>query len=179
MRLCVGEGMSDQKVHFMSENQAWGTPRSFMAFLEERFNFSPTLDAAATVRNTKAPRFYNPTQDGLKHPWNGKVWLNPPFGRELPRWLEKCAEEIKTNDRCEVIYCLIPARTDTRWFHDIVMPNAYLAYLIKGRFNFVAPGTAEGANAPFPSMLVVWRRHNLPDCGITTLEVPKEARGYD
>ena len=165
-------------VHFSSEKDNWATPRSFMAFLKERFNWEPTLDAAATVRNTKAPRFYNPQQDGLKHPWNGHVWLNPPYGRELPLWLKKCASEIENNERCHSIYCLIPARTDTRWFHEIIMPDAYLIYLIKGRLSFVAPDDDEGANAPFPSMLVVWRRHRLPDCGITTLEVPKEARGY-
>jgi len=171
--------MSDQSVHFMSENQAWGTPHSFMAFLEERFNWKPTLDAAASRENRKADCWYDEEENALIRPWNGQVWLNPPFGRELPQWLEKCASEIKNNAQCQAIYCLIPARTDTRWFHDIIMPNAYLVYLIKGRFNFVAPGAAEGANAPFPSMLVVWRRHRLPDCGITTLDVPKEARGFD
>lgn len=167
------------EVHFMSENQAWGTPRSFMAYLNDKFGWEPDLDAAATVRNTKAARFFNPQQDGLAQPWFGRVWLNPPFGRELPLWLEKCAQEIQREEVHE-IYCLIPARTDTRWFHDIVMPNAYLLYLIKGRFNFVAPGTADGANAPFPSMLVVFRKHWASQrAGITTLEVPKEARGYD
>jgi len=155
----------------------WATPRAFMEFLKERFNWSPTLDAAATVANTKAPRFYNPTQDGLKHHWNGDVWLNPPYGRDLPVWLQKCANEIQANQRCRSIYCLIPARTDTQWFHDIIMPNAYLVYLIKGRINFKHHTAVKGKNAPFPSMLVVWRRHRLPECGITTLDVSASSRG--
>jgi len=176
VRYDLGEGMT-LDIYEGGRAIDWATPRAFMEFLDERFGFEPTLDAAATARNAKASRFYGPMQDGLKHPWNGHVWLNPPYGRDLPSWLEKCASEIKNNDECRSIYCLIPARTDTQWFHDIIMPNAYLVYLIKGRINFKHHTAIKGKNAPFPSMLVVWRRHRLPECGITTLDVSASSRG--
>jgi len=161
-----------------SDRQDWATPPAFMEFLQERFGFSPDLDCAASCDNTKAPEYFCEAEDGLSQEWFGNVYCHPPFGRELPLWLEKCSEEMK-RDEVQSIYCLIPARTDTKWFHEIVMPNAYLVYLIKGRLNMIGSGNAPGANAPFPHMVVVWRRHRLPDCGITTLEVPLEARGYD
>jgi len=156
----------------------WATPRSFLRWLEENKGFKPNLDAAATVRNTKAPMFFSPSQDGLKQEWFGNVWLNPPYGREIPKWIEKCNQEIKRKE-VHSIFVLLPARTDTKWFHDLVMPHAYLVYLIQGRFNHVHKNQVKGANAPFASMLVVYRKHKLPDAGITTLEVPKEARGFN
>jgi len=160
-----------------SDRQDWGTPRAFMAFLEIEKGWKPNLDAAASIRNTKAPHFYSKTDDGLSKAWYGNVWLNPPFGTEIGSWMKKCSEEIK-NDLVKSIFVLVPARTDTKWFHEIVMPSAYLVYLIKGRFNFRFDEATPGANAPFPSMLIVYRRHKLPDAGITILDVPKEARGF-
>ena len=150
-----------------------------MKWMEEEKSWIPNLDAAASVRNTKAPHFYSKTDDGLSKAWYGNVWLNPPFGTEIGSWLEKCAEEIKTNPLVKSIYVLIPARTDTKWFHEIVVPTATRIYLIKGRFNFRFDAAIAGANAPFPSMLVIW------DCGnmrhypkIQTLDVPTRARGF-
>jgi len=169
----------DSGVHFTSERQDWGTPRAFLEWLETWKSWKPDLDAAASLRNTKAPQFYTKEDDSLTKEWFGKVWLNPPFGSELPKFMKKCAEEIK-REEVDSIVVLIPARTDTKWFHEIVMPNAYLIYLIKGRFNFRVDNAVEGANAPFPSMLVLYRKplRKLFDAGITTLEVPKEARGF-
>ena len=161
-----------------SDRQDWGTPRAFMKWMEEEKSWIPNLDAAASIRNAKAPHFYSKTDDGLSKAWYGNVWLNPPFGTEIGSWLEKCAEEIKTNPLVKSIYVLIPARTDTKWFHEIVMPHAYLVYLIKGRFNFRFDEATPSANAPFPSMLVLYRKHKLPEAGVTTLDVPKEARGW-
>jgi phage N-6-adenine-methyltransferase len=167
-----------QEVHFMSERQDWGTPRAFLEWLETDRSWTPNLDAAASIRNAKAPHFFTEDDDSLSKDWFGDVWLNPPFGNELPKFMKKCAEQIKRKE-VRSIMVLIPARTDTKWFHEIVMPHAYLIYLIKGRFNFRVDNAVEGANAPFPSMLVLYRKHRLPDAGITTLEVPKEARGFN
>jgi phage N-6-adenine-methyltransferase len=167
-----------QEVHFMSERQDWGTPRAFLEWLESDRSWTPNLDAAASIRNAKAPHFFTEDDDSLSKDWFGDVWLNPPFGNELPKFMKKCAEQIKRKE-VRSIMVLIPARTDTKWFHEIVMPHAYLIYLIKGRFNFRVDNAVEGANAPFPSMLVLYRKHRLPDAGITTLEVPKEARGFN
>jgi len=169
-----------QEVHFMSERQDWGTPAEFLKWLKETKQWEPTLDAAADEKNAKAIHFFTEADDSLTKDWFGDVWLNPPFGTELPKFMAKCAEQIK-NPLVKSIYVLIPARTDTKWFHEIVMPNAYLIYLIKGRFNFRVDNAVEGANAPFPSMLVVYRRNQIVSqrSGITTLEVPKEARGFN
>lgn len=164
-------------VHYSSDRQDWGTPPSFISWYTERIGHQFNLDAAASAENAKADHYYTIEDNSLERSWWGHVWLNPPFGRELPQWLEKCAEQIK-NPMVHSIHVLIPARTDTKWFHDIVMPNAYLVYLIKGRFNFRFDEATPGANAPFPSMLVVYRKHNLPDAGVTVMAVPKEARGY-
>lgn len=168
----------------MSERQNWATPIEFMEWLEETRGLTFDLDPASVSKTAKAPNYYGPDhpiescRDGLTADWFGRVWLNPPFGNELKDWLNKCAREIKRKE-VDSIYCLIPARTDTKNFHDIIMPHAYLIYLIKGRFNFTDGDTLQKApNAPFPSMLVVYRKHKLPDAGITVLDVPAHARGH-
>ena len=147
----------------------WATPRAFLEWLDNERSWKPDLDPAASIRNTKAPHFFNES--------DGNVWLNPPYGRAIPEWLEKCAKEIKRKE-VRSIFVLVPARTDTKWFHEIVMPHAYLVYLIKGRFNFRFDEATPSANAPFPSMLILYRKHKLPEAGVTTLDVPKEARGW-
>lgn len=163
-----------------SRRQDWGTPPAFLDYLRTERTWVPDLDAAASHENTKAPAFFDGDHfdsDGLEQDWFGDVWLNPPFGNEIGSWLAKCAEEIK---RPEVnsIMALVPARCDTKWFHEIVMPHAYMIFLIKGRFNFRFDDATPSANAPFPSMLILYRKHKFPDAGITILNVPKEARGF-
>ena len=163
----------------MSVNQTWGTPNAFFKYLHDEFLFVPWLDAAASKDNYKAPCYFNEEMDSLKQEWIGNVWLNPPFGKVLlPKFLLKCNEQIKNPD-VDKIMCLIPARTDTKWFHDIVCKGATRIYLIKGRFNFESPYATEGANAPFPSMLVEYTKHRYHDMPhILTLDVPKEYRGW-
>jgi len=174
---------------FSSDRQDWGTPYAFMDFLQSRFGWTPTLDASASKLNHKAPKYYTIEDNGLIQPWGTeRVWLNPPFGRELPLWLEKCRATkaawpkgpMESIDEPS-IFCLIPARPDTKWFHDIVVPSASIIYFIRGRFNFDLKYERKGGNAPFPSMLIVWKRHKntLFNVEMTTLDVPKEWRGYD
>lgn len=165
----------------MSVNQTWGTPRIFFNYLEERFLFVPDLDAAASSGNAKANFYFTEKDNSLVKQWFGQVWLNPPFGKVLlPQFLKKCNEQIKT-EQVERIMVLIPARTDTKWFHEIVCKGATRIYLIKGRFNFESPYAKEGANAPFPSMLVEYtkmaRYHNMPE--ILTLDINKKYRGWN
>lgn len=133
------------------------------------------LDVAADESNAVTPNFFDIESNGLMQPWRGRVWCNPPYGREISQWVEKCAIEIKRKE-VESIWLLVPARTDTVWFHDLVMPHAYLVYFIKGRINFNHDTSIKGKAAPFPSMLVLYRKHNLPDAGIATLDVPSSAR---
>ena len=167
---------NSQKVHYSSDNKTWGTPEPFMSWLKEEMNLEFALDAAATFQNKKAPRFFSTIENGLEQEWFGDVWLNPPYGRNLGVWLEKAAQEVE-NENARSVAVLIPARTDTKWFHEIVMERAYLVYFIKGRFKFVLPQSPPLC-APFPSMLVIFRPLPSVGCGLTTLEVPKEARGF-
>ena len=170
-------------VHFKSDRQDWGTPRSFIDWIQNHHKVTFDLDAAASDHNHKAPNYITKEMDSLSMNWSGHVWLNPPFGRALPDFMRKCAQQI-ANKNVDSIRVLIPARTDTKWFHEIVMPHADKIYLIKGRFNFRFDEAIEGANAPFPSMLVVYdkSRHfwesDQPKAKILTLDVPKNARGF-
>ena len=156
-------------------NPDFRTPRAFIKWLEERNGRPFNLDAAASEENAICANYYDKQSNGLLNTWSGQVWVNPPYGRAIGEWLNKCAIEIQRKE-VDSIWVLIPARTDTIWFHELVMPHAYLVYLIKGRINFNHDTTVEGKNAPFPSMLIVYRKHKLPDAGITVLDVPKEAR---
>jgi len=164
-----------------SARQDWGTPPGFMRWLQQNRNWTPDLDAAASPHNAKAGLFFTEAENGLDSAWFGNVWLNPPFGRDLPLWMDKCAAEIE-REEVRSIYALVPARTDTIWFHEHVLPFAHIVYLIKGRFNFRFDEAVPGANAPFPSMLILWRKNRLRSLhnpSITTLRLPLWARGYE
>jgi site-specific DNA-methyltransferase (adenine-specific) len=133
-----------------SQTEEWATPQDLFDKLDACFHF--TLDPCATDENHKAPKYFTRAQDGLKQDWGGEViWCNPPYGREIGGWIKKCAEHRG------VAVMLIPARTDTRWWHDFIdeNPNASV-HFIKGRLKF---GGAKNP-APFPSAIVIftnWR----------------------
>lgn len=136
---------------YSSATDEWETPQEIYGMLDKVFHF--TLDACATAENAKCEKYYTREQDGLQQPWTGNVWCNPPYGRDLPRWLEKARREIREN--ADVIVMLIHARTDTKWFHEYIYRQPGVEYwFIKGRLKF------GGAlyNAPFPSMIAVFRR---------------------
>jgi len=136
-------------VHFSSDRQDWETPQDFYDRLNNEFGF--TLDPCALEETAKCEKFYTPEDDGLSQSWEGeKVFMNPPYGREISDWMKKAHEEgSKANT---VVVCLIPSRTDTRWWHDYVM-RSYEVRLIRGRLKF---GGAENS-APFPSVVVIFR----------------------
>ena len=136
-----------------SSTDEWATPQDLFDTLNATFHF--TLDPCATPENAKCAKFYTKEQDGLKQDWGGEViWCNPPYGREIGKWIQKCAEHRG------VAVMLIPARTDTRWWHSYIdkNPDAHV-YFIKGRLKF-----GNGKNpAPFPSTIVVytnWSQHD-------------------
>lgn len=130
----------------------WGTPQKLFDELHERFNF--TVDAAANDLNHKLPRWWGPGT-GAEHPngldvsWSGeRVFCNPPYGRGISHWCSKAWLETNATS-----VLLLPVRTDTAWFHEIILPDARATIrYIRGRLKF------EGAEypAPFPSMLVIW-----------------------
>tara|TARA_R100000306_G_C4373243_1_gene140885 strand:+ start:55 stop:567 length:513 start_codon:yes stop_codon:yes gene_type:complete len=158
-----------------NRNEDFQTPRSFMKWLEEERGLVFDLDAAASSTNAVAPEYFTKEDDALNQDWFGRVWLNPPYGRQITKWIDKCGEQIQRPE-VDSIWVLIPARVDTIWFHDKVMKSAYNVYLIKGRFNFTHRTSLSGKNAPFPAMLVCYRKHRLPGSGITTMTVPSSAR---
>ena len=135
-----------------SKSNEWATPQAVFDELNKEFNF--TLDPAATSENAKCQRFFTKEQDGLKQDWSGEtVFCNPPYGREIGKWVEKCYNEhIKHNI---TVVMLIPARTDTTYFHEYIYNLAEIRF-IKGRIKFIQNGK-EGDAAPFPSMIVIYK----------------------
>ena len=131
-----------------SATEEWATPDDFFRVLDAEFHF--TLDPCSTDANAKCAKHYTKAQDGLAQDWTGeRVFCNPPYGREMPKWIAKCAEH---GMRGGVAVMLIPARTDTRAFHDYIYHKAEIRF-IRGRLKF---GGSKNS-APFPSMVVVFK----------------------
>lgn len=135
------------RVHFSSATDLWSTPRDFFDRCAARFG-PFDLDVCASDENAKCVRYFTAEQDGLSLPWNGVCWMNPPYGRSIGKWMQKAYES--SLDGATVV-CLVPARTDTAWWHD---------YAIKGEVEFIRGRLKFGGStnsAPFPSALVVFR----------------------
>lgn len=133
----------------------WCTPQDFFDNLNEEFNF--VLDAAATSLTAKCPMYFTPETDGLAQSWDcgGAVFCNPPYGREISKWVKKAYEEAEKNKYPIVL--LLPARTDTAYFHDYIYrkDNAEIRF-IRGRLKFSDENGAASNSAPFPSMVVIY-----------------------
>lgn len=137
-----------QDALFSSQSVEWATPQDFFDRLNEEFHF--TLDPCSTHENAKCAKHYTKEDDGLSQDWKGEtVYCNPPYGREMPKWIKKCYEHFMGGDDAVM---LIPARTDTKAFHEYIYGKAEIRF-IRGRLKF---GGAK-ANAPFPSMVVVYK----------------------
>ena len=133
---------------FSSKNQTWETPQDLFDKLNNVFNFN--LDVCAVDETAKCKSYFTPEIDGLSREWKGHCWMNPPYGREQINWIKKANEEsIKNNS---TIVCLIPARPDTKVWHEIIFPNALAICFIKGRLKF--GGSKD--SAPFPSAIIVF-----------------------
>lgn len=137
------------EVMFSSKSELWETPQKFFDELNEQFHFD--LDPCATKDNAKCSQFFTPEIDGLKQDWGGhKVFCNPPYGRKLYDWVKKAYDESRKDNTTVVM--LIPARTDTRYFHEYIYHKAKEIRFIRGRLKF---GGSKNS-APFPSMVVVF-----------------------
>lgn len=136
-------------VHFSSQTDLWATPQYLFDELNAEFRFN--LDPCALPENAKCARYFMPEIDGLKQNWLGhRVFMNPPYGREIGKWVEKAA-----TCGADIVVGLLPARTDTLWFHEYILDKAEIRF-IRGRLKF-----GDSLNpAPFPSMIVVWRCNN-------------------
>ena len=134
-----------------SKTVEWSSPSwlvDYWAEIEGPFTFDP----CATAENAVAGDFLTIDDDGLKSPWKGKVWLNPPYGRGLNDWMAKANQELESG-RVESIVALLPSRTDTRWFHDHILSLGHEIHFLKGR---IAYGNG-GSRAPFASIIVVMK----------------------
>ena len=131
---------------FSSKTDLWETPQNFFDNIAKEFMF--TLDVCALPENAKCKKFYTPTVDGLTQNWDGVCWMNPPYGQVIGKWIQKAYESAKQG---AVVVGLLPARTDTKWFHEYIYGKAEIRF-IRGRLKF--GGCAN--SAPFPSMLVIW-----------------------
>ena len=134
-------------VHYSSATDEWSTPTDFYAKLDAEFHF--TLDPCSTDDNAKCAKHYTKEQDGLSQDWGAeRVFCNPPYGRTMPLWIAKCSEH---GARGGIAVMLIPARTDTKAFHEYIYNKAEIRF-IRGRLKF---GGAKNS-APFPSMVVIF-----------------------
>lgn len=140
------------KALLSSKNMCWCTPQDFFDKLNQEFQF--VLDPAATDKTAKCPLYYTPETDGLSQSWDrgGAVFCNPPYGREIGKWVKKAFIEARGGFP---IVLLIPARTDTNYFHDYIYGKAEIRF-VRGRLHFTDDdGNAVNA-APFPSMVVIY-----------------------
>ena len=133
------------KILFSSASEEWETPEDLFNKLNNEFNF--TVDVASSQLNYKCEKHYTQKEDGLVQNWNNEVvWCNPPYGRKIGEWVKKASESKA------IIVMLLPARTDTKWFHDYIYNKQNIEIrFIKGRLKF---GNSKNS-APFPSMIVI------------------------
>ena len=139
---------------YTSNTQEWATPQKVFDELDAEFHF--TLDPCCSHENAKCEKHYTIEDDGLSKSWAGEiVFCNPPY-KDMSKWAKKCYEESLNGT---LVVMLVPARTDTRWFHDYIYGKAEIRF-IKGRLKF---GNAK-QSAPFPSMVVIYRASQGVKC---------------
>ena len=133
-----------------TQTNEWETPQWLFDELNAEFGF--TLDPCATAANAKCEQFFTAEDDGLAQAWHGAAFVNPPYGREISKWVKKSWEESR---RGCVVVMLIASRTDTRYWHDYVMQADEIRF-IRGRLHFSLGGKV-GDSTPFPSAVIVFR----------------------
>ncbi|MBM0777150.1 DNA N-6-adenine-methyltransferase [Staphylococcus epidermidis] len=136
------------EVHYSSKSNEWATPQKLFDELNEEFNF--TLDPCATDENAKCNKHFTIEDDGLSKDWSKDVvFMNPHYGREIKKWIKKAYEESLNG---ATVVCLIPARTDTTYWHDFIFDKADDIRFLRGRLKF---GNSKNS-APFPSVIVIY-----------------------
>ncbi|MUV13564.1 DNA N-6-adenine-methyltransferase [Noviluteimonas gilva] len=136
----------DRAVWASSATDLWATPQDFFDTLNAEFGFE--LDVCATDENAKCARYFTATNDGLAQEWRGVCWMNPPYGRVIGDWMRKAYESAQAG---ATVVCLVPSRTDTRWWHDYAMKGE-IRY-VRGRLKF---GGSKNS-APFPCAVVIFQ----------------------
>lgn len=135
-------------IHFSSKTDMWSTPQDFFEKYNKIYDFE--IDVCASPDNAKCEKYYTERENGLLQTWSGACWMNPPYGRTINKWMKKAYES--SLDGATVV-CLVPARTDTAWWHDYAMKGE--VEFIRGRLKF---GGAKNS-APFPSAIVVFKQN--------------------
>jgi phage N-6-adenine-methyltransferase len=138
-QLTINNGM------FTSNTDLWETPQDFFNKINDEFHF--TLDVCANDDNTKCDHFLSKELNGLEREWFGVCWMNPPYGRGIGKWVQKAYESSLNG---ATVVCLLPARTDTKWWHEYCMKGEIR--FVKGRLKF---GGSKNS-APFPSAIVIF-----------------------
>ena len=133
---------------FTSNSDDYGTPQKLFDELNAEFNFD--VDVCASASNAKCRRYFSVEENGLVQDWSKfkTCYMNPPYGRQIIDWIQKAYE---SSLQGSTVVCLLPARTDTKWFHE---------YCLKGEIRFLRGRLKfnDGKNsAPFPSMIVIFR----------------------
>jgi len=131
---------------FLSQSIEWATPQGVFDELNGEFGF--TVDVCASPMNAKCQHYYSQSNLTLMLPWEGIVFMNPPYGSVIGKWIQKAYNETL---RGTTTVCLLPSRTDTFWFHEYCMKGEIR--FIKGRLKF----NNSRSSAPFPSMVVIFR----------------------
>ena len=131
---------------FSSDRNDWETPHEFFKKYDDIYHFN--LDVCANENNNKCTRYFTKKEDGLKQKWEGTCWMNPPYGREIYKWMEKA---YLSSQEGATVVCLVPSRTDTQWWHDYAIKGDI--EFIKGRLKFVGAKHS----APFPNAVVIFK----------------------
>lgn len=138
---------------FTSNSDEWYTPQELFNELDAEFHFN--LDPCATADSHKCDKYFTKADDGLSQKWGGyRVFCNPPYS-QINKWVEKAFRETREDNT--VVVMLIPARTDTRYFHNYIYQRTEIRF-VKGRLHF-----SEKGSAPFPSMIVIFRGANVTE----------------
>lgn len=143
--------MTVTKTLYSSNSVIWETPQHIFDSMDKwvgKFD----LDVCALEENKKCDKFFSPSDDGLSQDWFGNCWMNPPYGKTINQWMKKAYEESQREEVGYVV-CLIPSRTDTKYWHEYCM-KAYSVAFVKGRLKF---GGSKNS-APFPSAIVTFHK---------------------
>lgn len=134
----------------------WETPQPLFDEYDREFAF--TLDVCATADNAKCRKYITPEGDGLTWPWSPNVcWMNPPYGPAIKAWMQKAYAE---SQRGATVVCLVPARTDTAWWHEYAEKGE--RRFIQGRVNHLR-SDGQRSRSTFPSAIVIFRPQRCSD----------------
>jgi site-specific DNA-methyltransferase (adenine-specific) len=127
------------KALFSSMSPHWNTPKNLYRQLSDEFHFNDDPCPSGGIF-------------GLDREWGTRTYCNPPYGRQINDWLKKGWDE---SQKGKLVVFLLPARTDTAWFHNFVLPFAKEIRFIRGRLCFSKPN-GETGRAPFPNMVIIF-----------------------